>query len=87
MACPAEKVANISGVAGMLIGEKRALVCGYVYVCKDCALALRGLAPRSILAVFMAGVQGWIFLGPCTQVQPVGVMSTGTCRHILLQAP
>ena len=55
-----------------LIGEKRALVCGYVCVGTDWALALRGSAPRSTLVVLTVGVQGSIFVGPCKQVQVRG---------------
>ena len=66
-------------------GGNRALVCGYVYVGKDCCLALRDLvllcslphvnpsAPRSILAVLTSTVPGSFF--PCTKVQGRG----GSC--------
>ena len=51
---PTEKVANIIGVPAGLIGGQRALVCGHVYVGKDCDLALRGLAPRLMELIFGA---------------------------------
>ena len=46
IACPTEKVANI-------IGESCVLVSGCVYAGKDCACALRGLAPWLMGGLFV----------------------------------
>ena len=86
MVCPTEKVANIIGVSAGLIGGQRALVRGYIHVGKDCALALRGRALRSILAVFLARVQGR-FLGPCTSgTRPRESCPQGHGSHNSVQA-
>ena len=50
---------------------KRALVCGYVSVGKDCALVLFGLV-FVFIAVRDPTDSGVKFVGPCTQVQGRG---------------